>query len=120
MGLSLAKRIAERENKIKSTNSKNKVAFLALKDDIHEALLVGWSKKVIWETLVEEGKIEFSYKTFRTYISQLILLTNNTEQIAHTVSEIKTPTAGDNYESKPKQGIPGFTFRSTPNPEELL
>ncbi len=121
MALSLAKRIAEREErKTKSTNSKNKVAFLALKEDIHEALLMGWSKKVIWETLVEEGKIEFSYKTFRTYVSQLIVSSQSPEQSTQTVSEIKTPKAGDNNERKPNQGIPGFTFRPTPNPEELL
>ncbi|MFT4059266.1 MAG: TraK family protein [Legionella sp.] len=117
----MSKRIAEREaKKITTTNSKNKVAFLALKSDIQDALSVGWSKKVIWETLFEEGKISFSYKTFRTYVSQFILLTECSEKSVHSNSEIKMPKDGDDKESKPIKGIPAFTFRPTPNPEELL
>lgn len=118
---SLSERIAKREEK-KSTshNSKNKVAFIALKHDIKDALLAGWCKKVIWETLVEEGRIGFSYKTFRTYVSQLISFPENEEHVVRNLSEIKIPKERENKESKPNQGIPAFTFRPTPNPEELL
>lgn len=120
MEKSLCDRIAERESKkINSGNSKNKVAFIALKKDIQEALDAGWSMKVIWETLLEEKKISFSYKTFRTYVTQLILSSSNVN-IEPVASISKKPKDGNVSKSNTKTGIPAFTFQPTPNPEELL
>lgn len=120
MEKSLRDRIALRESKkTNSGNSKNKVAFIALKKDIQEALDAGWSMKVIWETLLEEEKITFSYKTFRTYVTQLILYASQTK-IESVVPTSKKPKEGDVKKSNTQAGIPAFTFQPTPNLEELL
>lgn len=47
---------------------KNKVEFLAMRQDISEALDKGWSMTVIWETLREEGSFTATYNTFRLYV----------------------------------------------------
>lgn len=118
MEQSLCDRIAHRESrKEKTCNSKNKVAFIALQKDIEQALASGWSMKVIWETLKEEGKITFSYKTFRVFVSRLIKL--DEEKNDCVTPEIKNTKDGTKKKSA-APGIPGFTFHPTPNPEELL
>ncbi len=73
MGNSLSEQIAAKQMIRKAfAKSVNKAAFLALKNDIASVLADGWSVKLVWETLVEEGKISFSYKTFCGYIARLI------------------------------------------------
>ena len=68
MAKKLSERIAERtERKTPSRHGKNRAAFLALRDDVKEAIDDGWPIKEIWDTLCEEGKVSFSYETFRTY-----------------------------------------------------
>lgn len=52
----------------KKNGRKNKVAFLALREDISEALEKGWSITIIWETLRDEGKFTATYNTFRLYV----------------------------------------------------
>ncbi|MCZ4805099.1 TraK family protein [Legionella pneumophila] len=47
---------------------KNKVEFLAMRQDISEALEKGWSITIIWETLRDEGKFTATYNTFRLYV----------------------------------------------------
>ena len=65
MGNSLSQRIAAKQMLRKaSAKSVNKAAFLALKNDIASALADGWSIKLVWETLVEEGKSHFHIKLF--------------------------------------------------------
>jgi|TARA_Y100000588_G_C14163062_1_gene885684 hypothetical protein len=111
MGNSLSERIAKNQrNNTVSDNSKNKVAFLALKDDIESALKDGWSKKAIWETLTLEEKISFSYKTFCLYVSRLINTPNAQEKLREDKQR----------EVKPKNEIKGFTYNPVPNPEELF
>ena len=70
----LSERIADRVVKKKpSRNAQNRAAFLALRQDIQEALADGWPVKTIWETLHEEGKVTFGYQAFRGYVNRLIL-----------------------------------------------
>lgn len=114
MGKPLSERIAAKLTQKKSSDkSVNKAAFLALKPDIQSALADGWSIKLVWEILVEEGKISFSYKTFCGYVARLI-------------APAKTPTMQENtkddetIKSKTKNEIRGFTFNPKPNLEELL
>ena len=114
MGNSLSERIAAKQMTRKgSDKSVNKAAFLALKQDIDAALADGWSIKLVWETLVEEGKISFSYKTFCGYVARLIA--------AEKKPSIQKNTKEDeNAKSKAKNEIRGFTFNPKPNLEELL
>lgn len=58
----------------KTSVRKNKVEFLALKDDISEALEKGWSVTAIWETLRDEGSFTATYNTFRLYILKYLML----------------------------------------------
>lgn len=114
MGKSLSERIAAKqiERKI-SDKSVNKAAFLALKKDIDSALADGWSIKLVWETLVEEGKISFSYKTFCGYVARLIA----SEKKPSTQENTKED---EQVKSMAKTEIRGFTFNPKPNLEELL
>src|SRR5947199_340404 len=101
---SLSDRLAKRDlTKNKSKVTKNKVAFLALRNDINEAIHAGWAIKTIWEILSEEGKISFSYKTFRTYVSRLILAEKSTQPSSSSSNSNKNKTI---------TAIPTFTFQS--------
>ena len=114
MGNSLSERIAARQiGKKVSDKSVNKAAFLALKKDIASALADGWSIKLVWETLVEEGKVSFSYKTFCGYVARLIAAEKKP-------SMQEKPREDKQKETKPKNEIKGFTFNPIPNPEELF
>ncbi|CZO82918.1 MULTISPECIES: TraK family protein [Legionella] len=113
MGNSLSERIAAKQiNRKCSDKSVNKAAFLALKKDIASALADGWSIKLVWETLVEEGKISFSYKTFCGYVARLIA--------AEKKLSMQENTKDEQAKSKAKNEIRGFTFNPKPNLEELL
>lgn len=69
MSKSLTENIMTSKQGQKSTNArKNKVAFLAMREDISEALEKGWSVTIIWETLRDEGKFTATYNTFRLYV----------------------------------------------------
>ncbi|CAM4478429.1 MAG: hypothetical protein LEGION0403_FIIPPAGN_02831 [Legionella sp.] len=60
--------ITSKQNQQKTNARKNKVEFLAMREDISEALEKGWSMTVIWETLRDEGSFTATYNTFRLYI----------------------------------------------------
>ncbi len=114
MGNSLSARIAAKQVTRKSSDkSVNKAAFLALKQDIEGALSDGWSIKLVWETLLEEGKISFSYKTFCGYVARLIVTEKKPTLQENTKDDEKA-------KSKAKTEIRGFTFNPKPNLEELL
>jgi len=128
MAKSLSERIAARTvQKKPSRNAQNRAAFLALRVDIKQALDDGWPVKSIWETLHEEGKIEFSYQAFRGYANRLILSPSTTETLFRAEN---LPTQGSSDELKQatmpkpsqKKSDPttGFTFNSAPNKEDLI
>lgn len=128
MAKSLSERIAARTVKKKpSRSAQNRAAFLALRVDIKQALDDGWPVKSIWETLHEEGKVDFSYQAFRGYANRLILSPPATETPLPAAERL--PTQGPSNE--PKQAIPkpaekkpdpatGFTFNSAPKKEDLI
>ncbi len=69
MKKSLTENIMISQKSQQRTNArKNKVAFLAMCEDISEALEKGWSITIIWETLREEGSFTATYNTFRLYV----------------------------------------------------
>lgn len=114
MGSSLSERIANNQRSKKvSDNSRNKVAFLALKQDIASALADGWSMKAIWDTLSMEEKISFSYKTFCLYVVRFIAAPSKPVVQEHTKD-------GNQDKNKATKAIRGFTFNPKPNLEELL
>ena len=113
----LSERVADRFTlKKTSVSAQNRAAFLALREDIKQALSEGWKSKNIWETLFDEGKITFSYPTFHNYVKKLIL-----------TMAVKTPPAPDQISPAEEkktalksQGIPGFTFNPVANKEDLI
>lgn len=104
----LSERVIQNQSEKNNRRTSAKIQFIALKEDIQEALDKGCSMKAIWETLSDEGQISFGYKAFRHYVLKLI----KPEQ-----EKIRDEQA---RESKPKHEIKGFTFNPIPNPEELL
>lgn len=69
MKKSLTESIANSKLNQQRTNiRKHKVEFLAMREEISEALEKGWSITVIWETLRDEESFTATYNTFRLYI----------------------------------------------------
>ena len=129
MGKSLSERIAARAaNSKPSRRAQNRGAFLALRSEVEQALDDGWPVKTIWETLHQEGKVTFSYQSFRGYANRLILARRHGRQPAGVADQSKAlrPAAsatsqalGDRTAQK-AAGIGGFRFESEPRKEELL
>lgn len=110
----LSARIAERVLKKKtSQGSKNRAIFLSLRTDIEHALDDGWPIKTIWEQLVEEGKVTFSYQTFRNYVNRLAK--TRKQEVKHQAdSNSNVPKKGTS------QSIGGFSFDPIPKKEDLV
>ncbi|MCW8445291.1 TraK family protein [Fluoribacter gormanii] len=60
--------MTSKQTQQRTSARKNKVAFLAMREDISEALEKGWSITIIWETLRDEGSFTATYNTFRLYV----------------------------------------------------
>jgi hypothetical protein len=128
MTKSLSERIAARTVKKPSRSGQNRAAFLALRADIRQALNDGWPVKSIWETLREEGKIDFSYQAFRNYANHLILSPTATKSLFQSTEKLPNPKEGNDLKqttiSKPTKKNPeqasGFTFNSAPKKEDLI
>jgi hypothetical protein len=93
--LSLSERIAQRVQSTKTNRARsNLLAFLALRDDIKQALNDSYTKKEIWETLRDEQKIAFGYTSFTRYVNRLILCNNKQEiHIKEESKSVKKQTA---------------------------
>ena len=64
-GEKLSVRIAAREvAKKPSPYAINRAAFLALRQDIKDAMADGWNVMSIWETLYDEGKVSQVCQSF--------------------------------------------------------
>ena len=69
---SLSERIAERAlRQAIGRNARNRAAFLLVRTEVQAAINDGHSLMSIWEALVEEGHIRYSYPTFRRYANEL-------------------------------------------------
>lgn len=63
----------ERESALeKGSSSRNRIEFMRAKDDIQAALDEGWSGRMIWEQLRDEGRIRFAHSAFAKYVRTLI------------------------------------------------
>ena len=132
MAKSLSARIAERiARKKPAGNVRNRAAFLALRDEVKQAIDDGWPVKTIWETLHDEGKVAFSYQAFRGYVNRLILSPSANGEVA------LAPVVADQSRQAAPRSVPqsartpaewqpekptatGFTFNRTPKKEDLL
>lgn len=131
---SLSERIAARIKALESskTPGKNHAAFLAVRNDVIAAMADGWSAKVIWETLHEEGKIPFKYDAFLGYVERLIVKSdppaekreaapqgNSSQDRQNLKQDPRRPTK-DSQASSSKRPMRGFTFDPTVDKETLI
>ena len=93
---------------------KNWVAFLAVQEDVLEALADGYAAKTIWLHLVETQRIDFGYDTFLNYTKRQ---KRNQAKAGERKTEKENPTI---KKTKETQHPAGFNFNSVPNKEELL
>lgn len=69
----LSERIAERAANIEpGRNARNRAAFILIRADVLKAVDDGFSLFAIWETLREEGRIPYTYQTFRRHARVLL------------------------------------------------
>jgi hypothetical protein len=99
----------------RSRQDKNLVAFLAVKNDVADALTAGYSMKTIWEHLHELGRIDVRYETFTQYVKRHIK--------SKSPPQTQSPAGADQSQKKPRESpsdVGGFTFNSIPNKEDLI
>jgi hypothetical protein len=113
---------------------RNRVAFLAVKEDVREALDEGWPVKTIWAHMTEQQRIGFGYDTFLVYVKRYLrpaaeptarrtrrpgappLAAKNPPPPERTLSE----TAHAPVHAPVEDKLPVFTFNAAPNREELI
>ncbi|HAT9529895.1 TPA: conjugal transfer protein TraK [Legionella pneumophila subsp. pneumophila] len=121
MKKSLTENIMISQQSQQRTNArKNKVAFLAMREDISEALEKGWSITVIWETLRDEGSFTATYNTFRLYVLKYL----NGQKPVYSQKEsvaVRTINPVENQSIKKRDiSKPSFTYSPIPNLKDLL
>lgn len=121
MKKSLTENIMTSKQGQQRTNArKNKVAFLAMREDISETLEKGWSITIIWETLRDEGSFTATYNTFRLYVLKYLNgQKRGYSQKDTNVQQPKRLAVNQDKEKKPR-AMPSFTFNPIANLEELL
>lgn len=115
---------------------KNLVAFLAVRDDVTEALDEGYAVKTVWAHMHDSKRIEFGYDTFLNYVNrylrsvdQPVLATSQATSVP-TFRKAYLPKAADKpvlsqpvprQPAAPATSEPaGFTFNPAPNIKELM
>lgn len=113
-------------------HDRNVVTFLALKNDIAEALERGFTVKAVWEHMVEAQKVTLSYSAFCGYVVRYIRAggpeSGKVERPKESAQKIAgSKRAADRSKSqshqqanKPADQLGGFTFNAAPNVEELI
>ena len=127
MSKRLTELIAEEETrrKQKGTGVKNRAIFLALREDIKEAMIDGWALKQIYRTLHTQKKITFSYQTFVNYANDLILKPKPSLVIIKQEANSNTPGQEQTVQPtvpkhKKSYELPGFTFDPIAKKEDLI
>ena len=125
MSKKLTELIAEEETKRKQKGIgvKNRVVFLALREDIKEAMKDGWALKQIYRTLHSQKNIAFSYQTFVNYANDLILKPKQSLVISSQETSNKTPeqtVPTTEPITKKSHELPGFTFNPIAKKEDLI
>ena len=114
----MKKNLSERMAVIAANDKKvrgrfNRSLFLALRPEIDQARLDGWSIKFIWETLSKEKKIDCSYQMFTNLIKQ-----NKQTRLQET--EVTKEGLGSKTKTPPmEEASTGFNYDNRYNEEEL-
>ena len=112
----------EQKKAIKLTRNKNRVAFLALKDDIKDALDKGHAAKTMWAYLSETGRFTCTYESFLRYINREIYQNQKPKRAATTIKKqaVGGGSTDTQKEEQQKTEPAGFVFNPVPNPEDLF
>lgn len=100
-----------------------RVKFLALKNDVFEALEGGYKVKTIWRHLKSTGRYPFGYETFLKYVNECKNIEQKKvvkEQLKKSVVEEKKEKIEDYKTPNKEEGIKGFTFNPVPKEEDLF
>ncbi len=108
----------------------NRVAFLAVLDDVRAQLVAGHATKSVWRTLREAERIKMSYEAFLHYVQRLGVhpqtgqtsasASIRTDNRAGAAITARTAPKGLPKAQTSPGVIPGFTFNPTPDIEELF
>ncbi|CZG73954.1 Uncharacterised protein [Legionella pneumophila] len=121
MKKSLLETVTTRENNSKRTNArKSKVEFLALREEISEALEKGWSLTAIWETLRDEGSFTATYNTFRLYVLKYLNGQLPGYSQKDSLDQCHKKQVNKHKSKKNADPIPSFTYNPIPDIEKLL
>lgn len=141
MAKSYNEQLAEwvRQRTESARHDRNLVAFLGVKEDVREALDLGWPVKTIWAHMVEQKRIGFGYDTFLIYVRRHVRPAAEPVPVPAAANRTKGPRTpclvpGDPppgaavsrtprvpVQAPPVRGqLPGFTFNAAPNREELI
>ncbi|WP_106225640.1 TraK family protein [Legionella pneumophila] len=121
MKKSLAENITSSKQSQQTTNArKHKVEFLAMREDISEALEKGWSITIIWETLRDEGRFTASYNTFRLYILKYLDGQKSGYSQKESVEHRHKSNIGNHSAKKKTNSTPSFTYNPIPNIDDLI
>ncbi|WP_157118899.1 TraK family protein [Azohydromonas lata] len=92
------------------------VAFLAVKEDVRNAIDARFPLKTIWQHMTETGRLTCRYETFLTHVK------------AH-ITDAPAPKAGGSAKSshgsqpEPRRtntSVPGFTYQPAKDPKDIL
>jgi hypothetical protein len=106
----------------------NRVAFLAVLDDVRAQLGAGHAVKHVWKALSDARRISMSYEVFLHYVQRLIghpptdqtSASIGTDNRAGAAITARTAPKGLPKAQTTPGAIPGFTFNPTPDIEELF
>lgn len=119
-GKTLTERIADRAKTVPSSRGKNRASFLAVRDEVADALK-DWPVKAIWETLRAEGKIEFGYDAFISYVNRHIRNRPQHAPLTHAVKPTADPPPTPEREpARSSSSPPGFSYNATPDTKSLV
>ena len=112
--------MTSQQSQLRTNARKNKVAFLAMREDISEALEKGWPMTAIWETLRDEGSFTATYNTFRLYVLKYLNGQISSYSQKDSIEQRHKKQVNNCLTKKKTDAIPSFKFNPIPNPEDLL
>jgi hypothetical protein len=115
-----------------SRPDRNIVAFLAVREEVREAVDAGYSITAIWKNMRADGRIAASYETFRRHMKRYLRPVSEAASAAlpptstskdganPAQAALRLPGAAAKPQTKSPDAISGFTFNPKPNLEDLI
>jgi len=97
------------------------VAFLAVRQNVKEAIDAGYALSTIWEHMHETGKLKCSYETFRKHVRRHMKPTTQADPEPAPKTGAQASIGKESKDEQKKDDpLNGFTFNATPKKEELF